>query len=439
MNIFVIYLTGIIPAGVIIAVGLHILHTGQEETAKARFFTFLLTTGILLLFAIFTAGWLTPDGDNRLVIIIAPLLTPSLLGVLALILIHIKTFADLTPGGKVIAFLLALSCLALIAGSWQQPTGWAQVILPGSLLLAITWTLASASQKFAALFCLVIILLLTLLNTDILSDLRMQFLPHGFAVILGYFLGMLPGFAVTLAAVFTTSGFRFLKQSTKTVSEGVKPTISTRAVFQLALAAILLGCLAYNILWASIWDQTSDGLGGIFFATEASLVAIGAGMLMELTLVGWRRTVSVSFSVLVPVVMFAAFSIGWGVSYHHLTEERAARIQTAIERYQTRTGSYPIQLGELVPDDLWYIPQPVILRGQSWCYQGGEDYYRLGTYYRESFSSPLSLHIYFSVGMPPSEESPCEAQLPALKALYDPIPYVGNSGYPTITPLPTNP
>jgi hypothetical protein len=232
MNIFVIYLTGIIPAGVIIAVGLHILHTGQEETAKARFFTFLLTTGILLLFAIFTAGWLTPDGDNRLVIIIAPLLTPSLLGVLALILIHIKTFADLTPGGKVIAFLLALSCLALIAGSWQQPTGWAQVILPGSLLLAITWTLASASQKFAALFSLVIILLLTLLNTDILSDLRMQFLPHGFAVILGYFLGMLPGFAVTLAAVFTTSGFRFLKQSTKTVSEGVKPTISTRAVFQ---------------------------------------------------------------------------------------------------------------------------------------------------------------------------------------------------------------
>jgi dipeptidyl aminopeptidase/acylaminoacyl peptidase len=207
----------------------------------------------------------------------------------------------------------------------------------------------------------------------------------------------------------------------------------------LALAVILLGLLAYTIVWASIWDQTSDGLGGLALSQPAGLVAVAAGMVMAATSSGWRRLAGLAFAVLVPLAVFGAFSYGWDVSYHALTESRAARIQEALERFRTRTGGYPAGLKELVPSELWWIPEPVILSGQGWCYQGGPDYYRLGAIYREFFGMPLSVHLYASAGSPPETSWECDEKLAELKPRYEPQPMVGiPDTVPTLAPLPTS-
>ena len=100
---------------------------------------------------------------------------------------------------------------------------------------------------------------------------------------------------------------------------------------------------------------------------------------------------------------------------------------------------YPKELGELVPKQLLWIPEPVILRGEGWCYQGDRNYYRLGAFFREYFSTPLSLHIYASAGNLPDEGWACEQRLAEMKARYDPPSfYEIEAVRPTAEPLPTS-
>ena len=68
----------------------------------------------------------------------------------------------------------------------------------------------------------------------------------------------------------------------------------------------------------------------------ASLAAIATGMLMGMTATRWYRSAGFIFALLVPVLMFGAFRYGWDVSYHAITEERASRIQHAIESFYVR-------------------------------------------------------------------------------------------------------
>jgi hypothetical protein len=187
-----------------------------------------------------------------------------------------------------------------------------------------------------------------------------------------------------------------------------------------ALGIILLSVLCYEIYWFSIWDQTSDGLTGLFTSTQAALVAIAAGMLISVTRTGRARIAGLAFAALVPILVFAAFHLGWDASYHEITERRAARLQRALEQFHTRQGRYPQSLKELVPRDLLAIPGPVILKGEKWCYQGGVDSYRLGAFYREYFSLPLSLREYASVGDPQDLGWECAQRLAVMKARYDP-------------------
>jgi hypothetical protein len=135
---------------------------------------------------------------------------------------------------------------------------------------------------------------------------------------------------------------------------------------------------------------------------------------------GWGRLSGAAFALLVPAILYVAFTKGWDVSYHALTEASAVRIQRALESYYARTGSYPPELSELVPRDLLWVSQPVIFQGEGWCYEGAQDFFRLGAVYREYFSSPLSIRIYASAGDPPELEWICDRQLAKLNAIHDP-------------------
>ncbi len=429
---------GIIPALLIVLGGMLVLRKGSDHTSSRRFLLYLLFIGVLLMPVVFVIERISPEHDTQLTNLISTLTAPILIGLLALILVNLKLLARLKPGEKVLAILFGLILLVLMAGSvWGQPFGMAQLILSGALVLAFVWVFVGKFDALGAALSLAALIILAFFNFGNLEDLSS--IPNWLRFPFGLLMFSLPGLVVALAAVWITSGLKSISHPKEAQKAGKAPTLWFPALLRFGLAVVLLGYLAYTIVWASIWDQTSDGLGGIMFAMWASLTAIVAGMLMSLTATKWYGSAGFIFALLVPVLMFGAFRYGWGVSYHAITEERASRIQHAVESFYNQNEHYPKELSELIPDHLLWIPKPVILREEGWCYQGDRDYYRLGSFFREYFSTPLSLHIYASAGNSPDADWACDERLAEMKARYDPSNfYTSGAARPTVEPLPTS-
>jgi len=319
----------------------------------------------------------------------------------------------------------------------MEPSGTAQMILSGTLVLAVVWVFVGKFEALGIALSLLALVLLALFNAGYLDN--MPLLPDWLRYAIGLLFFSLPGLVVALAAVWITSALKSFSNPKEIQINGKTVALWLPALLRFGLAGILLGYLAYTTLWASIWDHTSDGLGGIMFSMWASLAAIAAGMLMGITSPKWHKSAGFVFAVLVPVLMFGAFRYGWDVSYHAITEERASRIQGAVESFYAENERYPKELRELIPNYLLRIPEPVILRGEGWCYQGDQDYYRLGAFFREYFGTPLSLHIYASSGNSPDAGWTCGERLAEMKARYDPPPfYEMEAVRPTAEPLPTS-
>lgn len=417
-----ILMFSIIPAILIVLGGISILQKGPEHTSSWRILFYLLFIGVLLMTVVFVIERISLEHNTWLTNQISTLSTPIVIGVFALILTNLKLLAQLKQREKVLAILFGLILLALLVRSaWIQPYGMIQVILSVTLALAFVWVFASKYDALGITLSLLVLIMLALFSADYLD--RLSSLPEWLRNAIGSLFFSLPGMVVALAAVWITSGLKLFRQSENNHKAPRNSIFWLSAIFRFCFAAVLLVYLAYTIVWASIWDQTSDGLGGIMFATWSSFAAIATGMLMGVTATKWYRSVGFIFAILVPALMFAAFSYGWSVSYHAITKERASRIQDAIESFYTENGRYSQELSELVPNYLLRIPEPIILRGESWCYQGGQDYYRLGAFYREYFSTPLSLREYASAGNPPETNWACEQQLAAMKTRYDPPPF----------------
>jgi hypothetical protein len=127
------------------------------------------------------------------------------------------------------------------------------------------------------------------------------------------------------------------------------------------------------------------------------------------------------FALLVMLTASYAFNRGsWmALSPPWLTEARAEKINRAIQRYHERHGYYPSRLANLMPFYLWRIPQPMIFRDQTWCYEGGDDYYRLGYVHQPAFGVPpeyISIRIHAAVGEPPESSWPCDDELEKAKS-----------------------
>jgi hypothetical protein len=116
--------------------------------------------------------------------------------------------------------------------------------------------------------------------------------------------------------------------------------------------------------------------------------------------------------------MIAVSARAQRVDFRQLTEERAERVTQAIETYHAREGHYPQDLRQLTP---WYVlslPGPVIIYGQDWCYDGGEDYYRLGYVYREHWSDPRLIGRIYKTKEAPDLPGICAEEIAALEERY---------------------
>lgn len=185
---------------------------------------------------------------------------------------------------------------------------------------------------------------------------------------------------------------------------------------RLMLSLILFGYLLYTYRWLSLWDGMDDGIRWLFMVFVSAIAVVSVALVIAMTTTGGRRWAGLIFAILVmgPIYLAGIPIFGsWNViTYHTITEQRAAQIQEAIESHHAETGSYPSSLEDLIPGQLWRIPLPMIMPEQNWCYEAGPDYYRLGVVYREHWSSPyFSVRVYASAGNVPETNWVCDEKL----------------------------
>jgi len=152
--------------------------------------------------------------------------------------------------------------------------------------------------------------------------------------------------------------------------------------------------------------------------------ALLSGVTLSITLSGKMKWTGFLYSLLIPGLMIAVSARAQGVDFRQLTEARAERVTQAIESYYAREGHYPQDLRQLTPRHALWLPGPVIIYGQDWCYDGGDDYYRLGYVDREHWSDPRLIgRIYRTKGDVPDLHGMCEEEVAAIQKRYPNYPY----------------
>jgi len=235
---------------------------------------------------------------------------------------------------------------------------------------------------------------------------------------------LMPSTALLIAALLLYSGLNSYKewQHASAVeggdSQAQRQQAGRAAAVVLVLGALLLAKTLHSLYWFTVWDNTYDSLGYLLLLVPA-LAALFSGVTLSITLSGRTKLAGFLYSLLIPALMIAVSASAQRVDFRQLTEERAERVTQAIETYYAREGRYPQDLRQLTP---WYVlalPRPVVIYGQDWCYNGGDDYYRLGYVYREHWSDPrLTGRLYRTKGETPDLDRICEEEIAALRKRY---------------------
>jgi hypothetical protein len=230
-------------------------------------------------------------------------------------------------------------------------------------------------------------------------------------------LTLMPSVALLITALLLYSGLNAYRewQHASAVEAGRSQEQRKRAgraaAVVFVVSAVLLAKTLHHLYWFTVWDNTYDSLGYLLLLVPVP-AALLSGVTLSITLSGRMKWTGFLYSLLILGVMIAVSARAQGVDFRQLTEERAERVTQAIESYYAQEGHYPQDLGQLTP---WYVlslPGPVIIYGQDWCYDGGDDYYRLGYVYREHWSDPRLIgRIYRTKGDVPDLHGMCEEEV----------------------------
>jgi hypothetical protein len=334
---------------------------------------------------------------------------PALVGTLAALFVHLGVARELWSRRTIwITLPSTLAMVALMAYWWIETDPLIPII---SAITALAWQAWKWQGKRRWLAYLALLLLLLTVGGQILNLYLVHLMLmnrskwlYGLVAIGSYCVW--PTVAIVLVA-------RLVYAS---IASDHLPNWSA-TMFRLGVAVLLLLVIGDLIVTETVWVIAEDSLSII--PTIVFLSATAAAMLLAWAVTGWRRLAALGFVLLVAFVVSHASSLGWSMSPTSLTEVRADRIERAIQAYHEHQGRYPSRLGSLVPLYLWRIPQPMIFRDQTWCYEGGNDYYRLGYVYQPWFGSPpesISIQIHSAMGEPPEPDWPCDEALEKAKS-----------------------
>jgi hypothetical protein len=253
---------------------------------------------------------------------------------------------------------------------------------------------------------------------------------HAIALLLIY------SIALVLVALLLHSGLKLLDEWWNGgESQEQRQHVVKNTLLVFGLGSLLLAKTLHNLYWFMIWDSTTDPLGYFWLLIPVPVVLL-SGVVLCIVLTGRKKSAGFLYSLLIPALIIGVCARAQGVDFRKLTEARAERVTQGIEKYFVREGHYPQNLQQLAP---WYIlslSEPLIIYGQDWCYQGGEDYYRLGYLDRENWSSPILFgRLYSAKGHSPLKEDVCQQAIGAFRSQHpDWDQVLQEYGKPTPTP-----
>jgi hypothetical protein len=390
-------IVGLAPAALVVLAGTFFRARQKDERLGRRWLFFLLSVVVLLF------GTQLPVLRWEMYRF-GMFFQPALVGTLAALLVHLGVARELWSRRTIWIMLpTTLAMVALMVYWWIETDPLIPLI---SVITALTWQAWEwrGRRRWLAYLALLLLLLMVagwILNPYLMYLMLMNRSKWLYGVIAVGNLFVWPMVAIVLVA-------RLIHTSTA----DPQPSNWLATVFRLAMTVILLLVLGDLIVTETVWVIAEDSLSII--PTIVFLAATAAAMLLAWTVTGWRRLAALGFVLLVTLTVSRASSLGWSMSPTSLTDARAERIERAIQAYHERQGRYPSRLGDLVPLYLWRIPQPMIFRDQTWCYQGGDDYYRLGYVHQPGYGWPLesiSIRIHAAVGEPPGLGWPCDDAL----------------------------
>ncbi len=402
-------LVSTIPAVLIIAAAVVLWRIEPREQAPRRLlWLFELSALVILASLIALQIFSTP------VYWVAVLFVPSIVGLVILILINLPHIRQLHRSEKIALLLPALGIIAILAYYLSAPYALRET-LPSFTVLVLAALLMTKRPAYWIWIPTVLLGVLWGTFNQLTSEQSLA-LPRTLHLVAGISWLVLPALTVAVMALLVASG---LDRALSTPETPAYRAARLDGGLRLLAAGALLFIMAYSAYWASIWDQTSDGLGGLVVLLYSSIAAVACGMIMALRTSGRRRLAGVAFLIIVPVLVQVGFFRGWQVDFPALTERRAAQVASALEHFHSRENRYPSELNELVPGDMLYIPQPVMFKGETWCYQGTANAYRLAAFYHKYFGLPVSLNVYASAGDLEGQPLPCHERLADMQARYD--------------------
>lgn len=327
--------------------------------------------------------------------------------------------------------ILALSSWLIVGFLWGFPgSGWQIVRLIAILLTVLALPLAFKRMSARVRIYIGFLVLGGLfLPTSLIVAHPSLKLPGPSQILLETTLFFIPSLALVSAALLLHSGINRYKewQAAGRVEEGGSSAPRKQAgrasVILLVLVLILLAKTFHTLYWLTVWDNANDSMGYILLFVPI-LAGFYSGAMLYIMLPGRAKWTALLYALFIPALLIAVSARAQSVDFRQLTEARAGQVSQAVESYYSHEGSYPQNLHQLIPRYVLSIPEPVIIYGQGWCYQGGVDYYRLGYIYRDHWSSPILIgKIYKTKGQAPDPSQLCDVEIAALRNSYPDYPW----------------
>lgn len=367
----------VIPAIILILAAFLDRSLNSDQPSRRKLIIILSLTDLVLALLELVI-WFNPYGRELSSSLPAYGVLIILVALLAYLLYNSRQVVQLWAADKPLLTLFILIYVILFSFLWFIERTAFYVLIALAPVIALAWYIARAGLPLLGVLSMLTLLALVFATGGAL------FIPAVDPAWLRTAFQILTAIGLLLS-IFLPAGLLFSSL------RGSTPIKKSRLFWSLALSAILLAGAAYQMAWEGIWSAAHARAFEDHLPIVQFMLSLVAGVVLTLTLCGSRRLVGPLYVILVAAITVLAFIWGWNVSAFEMTERRAAIVDKAIVNYYQENGSYPVSLAELSPRYVLFLPPPVIVRVGGWCYQSGQDYYRLGyisgvfTYFNANF------------------------------------------------------
>ena len=396
----------VIPASILV-LGAWLVGPGEQESQVRRRLLLLLTLAALALASLALLIWTNPYGRELSSSIPAFGVLPVLVALMVMILRKPQAITGLWSTDKVILIGFVFIFLILFGFLWLAEALTFYVVVLFTAALSIAWLIGTRlGSNWLTALSLVSVALMLIGGGGAFFTIGLEQMPW-VRTALQIASGVSFLLAIFLSGALLYGGLR-----------GEGKLDSRDFIKRLVLVVLLIGGIAYQVFWDGVWSSGHARAFEDHLPFAHFILSLAAGVVLAISLRGWRRLAGPVFVILLTGVTTLALLLGWNISAFELTQRRAARIDSAVIRFYQDNGRYPSDLAELTPRYQLYLPPPVVVSQGGWCYQGGGDYYRLGyvsgqfTYFTQDFD----IEVYAQNGEPPGSGWNCEEILVGIES-----------------------